>query len=255
VVTIQFTKSDANQSSIQTFTDNVGNTVMIDSGMAIGAINIDKTPPDAFNQFDPVKKDVAVFGRDTLSGTASDPIAPVSVTRAHWRENDDDGDHDGGKAGDNGGRPGHEDPQFNAELRTYLIIDNAGNTLRLVELVSIQGHDMKVRVVSFQYNDGSIVLAGRNEKQFEWKTDKTGTLKGIEQLMSVGGRPLTHLVQAEWEAKTNRTVIQVTDEKQDVPEREDDKKCEHGQHDKKIVKPGLVLLRMAIIDRKLVIEY
>ena len=244
-VTVPFTSEGANQSAARTFTDNVGNA----ASAAIGSINIDTTPPQAFNQFDPTTKNVLVIGRDQLSGVPAGPIAPISAKPARWTA-DDDGDKDDGHGG-------HEDRKPSAQLRTYLIADRAGNTLQVVELVSIQGHHVKVRVVSIQYNGGPVVRAGRNEERFEWETDKNGVLRELVQMVDVGTRSNRRRVQAEWNAKKNQTVIHISDESEhsDAGGEKGRKKEEHGEHDTKIVKPGMVLLRMAVVDSTVVVEY
>ena len=79
--------------------DKAGNTATVNI-----TINIDKTAPEGFIQFDPVTKNVLVFGRDPLSGR---PARGDSAALGDSMQ---------------GGR----------EQRTYRVTDLAGNTLTLV---------------------------------------------------------------------------------------------------------------------------
>ena len=65
---------------------------------------IDLTAPEAYYQFDLATKDIAVFGRDSLSGVPAGPIPPSSVITVSAGE----------------------------QLRTYNVTDRAGNVLQLV---------------------------------------------------------------------------------------------------------------------------
>ncbi len=201
-------------------------------------IRIDKTPPEAYVQFDPVSKDVLVFGRDGLSGVSPGPLVPISVVPTEWgRGDDDDGD---------------DDDHGRAELRTYKVIDLAGNSLLLVEKVKKNGHDrdgeghhdhdghdLKARIISLQYNSGPVLIPPQNKEEFEWAVNKDGTLKELEQKMEVGKGREDQEVEAKFEGRKNQTTIKV----------------EKPGRDTRLVKPGLVLLRMATDKGKLVIEF
>ena len=204
-------------------------------------IRIDKTAPEAFNQFDPASKDVLVFGRDSGSGVPSGPIAPQSVVPIKWGdgENDKDKDNKDDKDKTDRDRDDEKEKDEKAELRTYRITDAAGNTLVLVEKVKKAGHEIKIKVMSLQYNNGPVIIPPKNRKSFEWSTEKDGTLKELEQEMEVGKGKDRQEVEAKYDARKNQTIIKV-----DEPKTE-----------KKIVKSGLALLRLATDKGKLVIEY
>jgi len=164
---------------------------------------------------------VLVFGRDSQSGVTPGPVAPLSVSFTKCF--DDDDEHNGGKA----------------ELRTYKVVDLAGNSLLLVEKVKKKGQEIKVEVVSLQYNGGPLITPPKNTKNFEWATDKRGSIKELEQKMTVGTGKDKQEVEAKYEAKKNQTTI----------------KIHKANRETKVVKTGLVLLRMATDRGKLTIEY
>jgi hypothetical protein len=91
----------------------------------------------AFNQFDPINQDLAVFARDSLSGVPPGALIPISVVPA--KREDDEDDAKGTSDGDNDSE--------RAELRTYKVSDLAGNSFLLVEGVKKEGHEIKARVV------------------------------------------------------------------------------------------------------------
>jgi hypothetical protein len=255
---VVFSAEGAGQGATQTFADNVGNSSSASTALACGPINIDKTPPSAFNQFDPKTRNVLVFGRDGLSGVPSGPIAPVSVVPARWSMGagaDEDGDSDSDSDSDD------DSDSPNAELRTYVITDAAGNTLTIVELVQKSGNQIKVRVVSHQYNDGPVVPFGRNLKHFEWSVDRrTGALRSLEQELSIGQGADHQRAHAVWDPRKNQTTITVHGVDDDGDSDSDSDSDGGGGGGggggtTKIVKPGLVFLRMVIVNGELVIEY
>jgi|GEM_PF-1738146 len=199
---------------------------------------INKAPPEAFNQFDPASKDVLVFARFAGSISPSGPITPSSVVPIKWGDGENDKDIDDKDKNDRD-RDDENRKGENAELRTYRITDAAGNTLVLVEKVKKTGHEIKVKVVSLQYNNGTVIVPPKNRKSFEWSTEKDGSLKELEQEMEVGKGKDRQDVEAKYDAKKNQTTIKIDEPKPET----------------KIVKTGLALLRMATDKGKLVIEY
>ncbi len=208
----------ANQSVSGGATDRAGNAASLTV-----TVNLDKTPPEAVNQFDPATQDVVVFGRDALSGVPPGPIAPFSVVSTRWGNGDED------EKGD----------EERAELRTYQVQDRAGNTLVVVEKVKREGHALKARIVSLQYNAGPVLTAPPNQKAFEWAFAEAGLLKELEQQLKVGRGHAKHEVEAHFEGQTNQTTIKVGGP---MPET-------------KVVKPGLVLLQLVTSKGMLVIEF
>ena len=292
-------------------------------------------PPEAFNQFDPVSKDVVVYGVDS-TGKIFGPIAPTSVAQTTWDPDDDKGgdhsqagskggddDHkpqDHSKTGDKGGdndqksgdrdsgdnpkvrfqsyggqsqiifqafddhkpaghsrpsdkggdndkksgdqrddsRPkpantGHgDDDQYypgndhsndglKAELRTFNIVDTAGNSLVLVEKVVKSDNQINVHVISMQYDNGPVMPAPVNLKHFSWSYDKHDKPREIDQAMIVGRFALpTIFVHAEFSQETNQTHIQV---------------IQYGQHPQVMVKAGLDLIKMLTGKGSLTVQY
>jgi len=179
-------------------------------------VQIDKTAPEAYIQLDPSGKNVAVYGRDGLSGVQPGPVAPASVTPVKWGGDDDDDDEKG-----------------TAELRTYNLVDQAGNSLVLLLKVKKEGHEVKAEVVSLQYNGAAVVTLTGNSAKFEWSAEKNGTLKELEQQVRAGKSAAK--VEAKFDGKKNRTTIK--------------------SRETKTAQSGLVLLRMATANGQLSVEY
>lgn len=186
-------------------------------GTSTLVLKIDLTAPEAYLRFDPGTKDVAVFGTDALSGTSALPVASTSATTA---------------------RVGHESSEEgNAELRTYTVTDNAGNTLTLVVRVKRDGHELRSSLVTTAYNGAAATTAAPNEEGFEWSTARDGSIKELEQDLQVGREPASTEVEAKYRADRDVTTI-----KTERPETA-------------VTKTGLVLLRLATDHGNLAIEY
>jgi hypothetical protein len=113
-----------------------GSAVNLAGNVATGSItvNIDETPPEVYNQFDPVTKDVLLFGTDSLSGVAPGPVQPVSVTSIDWHNDDDLGCPNG--------------DGVTIEIRTYQLFDLAGNPTTVVEIVKRRDQLIRVKLIS-----------------------------------------------------------------------------------------------------------
>lgn len=126
-----------------------------------------------------------------------------------------------------------------SELRTYQVLDLAGNSLQLVEKVKRNAHHIAVKIVSLQYGQGAVMTLPTNRQEFEWPLDKDGSLKDLDQASRVGSGEESPRVKADFDANPNQTAI-----RQEEPEPRT-----------KTVKPGLALLRMATVAGKLSIEF
>jgi hypothetical protein len=159
-------------------------------------------------------------------------------THSHWFC-DHDHDWDGG----------------NAELQTYTFTDELvpvsglapvqnPNRVTLVEKVRQSGSEARVRVMSYQYHEGSVagpvIAPDWAYKHYTWDTDsRTGALKTLNQKMEVGIGRRRVQVLALFDARTNKTTIR-----------------ELGPSGtKSVVRTGLALLRMTTDDGKLKIVY
>jgi hypothetical protein len=212
--------------------DNCGT---VDAQVLVAPIMVDVTPPEAYNQFDPITKTNLVYARDNLSGVPSTPVMPASAPAWWTRDDDEDNDEDD---------RGHEN--WPAELRVYTITDAAFNSELLTEKVHADGHEVHVGVVSFLYTTGcplkcnsklGIVPSGTSKK-FEWSTNKDGSLKMLDQNMTIGrGESRTH-VKASYDSTKNQTTIH-----------------SDAKNPSKITLPGLVLMRLATDAGGVVIEY
>lgn len=203
-----------------TATDLAGNTASVSV-----SVSIDKTAPELFVQFDPASKDVQVFGRDGLSGVEAGAIAPLQVTPPPGRRENNDDDDDG-----------------RMDRRTYRATDLAGNTLTIVLKVKREGRELQARIISWSYQNGPaagppLADAPRNRFNLEWNTNRDGSLRELEQLLSIYSGPNQQEVDADYDAARNQTTIRVSDSQT------------------RIVRPGLVLLKLTTNRGELEIEY
>jgi pectin methylesterase-like acyl-CoA thioesterase len=203
----------ANQPVTGSATDLAGNTASVSV-----AVSIDKTAPELFIQFDPVSKDIQVFGRDGLSGVPPGAIAPLSITPPPGRRENDDDDDDG-----------------RMERRTYRVMDLAGNTLTIVLKVKHDGSELHARIISWNYQDAQPADAPRNRFDLDWNTNRDESLKKLEQLLSIYSGRNRQEVDADYNAARNETTIRTGDSR--------------------TVRPGLVLLKLTTNRGVLGIEY
>ena len=180
------------------------------------AVGIDTVAPEAYLQFDPVTKDVLVYGRDTLSGVASGPVAPTGVS-GRGRGHDEDG----------------------LQTRTYTVSDIAGNTLTLVVQVRRAGHELQASVVSLSYDGGDATRPGPDTLDAEWGATRDGTLETLHQTVTVGRERDRATLTARYDARRGETTL--------TPGR-------HRDRDRDTVQ-GLVLLRLATDAGSLRIEH
>ena len=189
-VTVSFNASDAlsgifSSSSPVTVTNEGAGQIVTGNAMdqagntasANISISIDKTAPEALVQFDPVTKDLQLFGRDSLSGVLPGAVSPGSVI-----------------------------PQLGSVQRIYTINDLAGNTLTLVLQIQVAGRQLQAKIVSLQYNSGPILSAPANSLRYDWQTDPSDVIRKLDQDLRIDGSP-DQEVDAEFRADENQTVI------------------------------------------------
>ena len=157
-------------------TDNAGNT----SDVGSVTIKLDKTAPEAYLRFDPAKTDIAVFGRDSLSGITADALSPSSVRRVQTG-----------------------DRNLRAEIRTYDLVDAAGNTLQLVDSVGLTKDDATAGIQTLQYNGGAVTRPPYSLLFFEW-TLKKNAFDTLDQTFLVSPSQSS---RATWRAKDDLTKI------------------------------------------------
>jgi hypothetical protein len=145
-------------------------------------VRIDLTPPEAVLSFDPLTRDLAVSGRDTLSAVRAPISATVSAT------------------------PRRE--ELNAELRSYRVEDLAGNSLEIAVSIKREGHELKASIRSLRYNGGAPITPPENKLAFEWSFTSTGGLKELEQHVEVGGRDEQE-AEAKFRARRDATTIKL----------------------------------------------
>jgi hypothetical protein len=208
-------------------TDRAGN-----SSKTQAIVNIDLEPPDAYFQFDPATGDLVFFGRDRLSGVPAGAIPPVSevVVRRGGREDiDHDADHDDREDRDDG---------VTRLRRTYKAVNLAGNSITIIADVKKHEHELAVSIVSIQYDDRPVVTLGPNSERFEWAIHRD-QLAELEQQFKLGATEEAPRIEAHFDLRRNQTSIRQTE----------------PEPPKRLVKSGLVLLRLATSSGQLVIEY
>jgi Beta-propeller repeat len=203
----------------------------VTSGSA--TIYLDQTPPDAFVQFDPSTKDILFFGRDSLSGVAPGPVTPISVQLVP------DTDYGGNDTDRRKDEDSKKTKDRRAELRTYQVLDLAGNSLLLVVEIGRHEESETVRLVSVQYNGGAVLNLPRNEETFEWEFDRDGTLSELHQTINEFTGENSQQWDATYESRHDTTTIE-----QESP----------GQK-QKIIVPGLDLLQITTSNGQLLIEH
>jgi hypothetical protein len=225
--------------------DNVGSTS--DPLIQIVAPNtLDTIWPEAYNQFDQITNDVRVYGTDNIDGNLG-PITPISVTKTNWHtkyddENgheydDDNNDEHDGQHDQNRGHSRNT----NAELRTYVITDHAGNSLTLTEIVKQKGNEIKIKVASIQYGNDQAITPKLATEHFEWSLNKNGAIKELEQKMTVGKGKIKQEVEAKYDLKKGSPTGQ-TKIKSENPKAEE-------------TLSGLVLLKMSTNNGSLMISH
>ena len=162
-------------------TDNEGN--MSDVGTL--TIRLDKTAPEAYLRFDPAKKDVAVFGRDSLSGISAGACSTPSVVQ----------------------RMPTGDRNLRAENRTYDLVDVAGNTLQLLHSTGLTTDTVVAGIQTLRYNGGPVTRPPYSLLYFEWKL-KRNAFDSLDQTFFVSSP--SQSANATWRAKDNLTRITST---------------------------------------------
>lgn len=216
-------------------------------------IRIDRSPPEAYLQFDPVGHDIQLFGRDALSGQASSgPITPISVVLVGG---EDRGQH-GVKTNDRKsyGSNQRNDDHSKDESRTYLVKDLADNTLQLVIHLRQEDHQINATVVSLQYNGGKVISPLQAVLSWDWDVAKNGSLKELEQHIKVVDGSSTFSVEAHYSARKNATLIERerSQSKNNVTNKNQERH-DAGEHSDALTLPGLVLLRLTSSQGHLVI--
>jgi hypothetical protein len=128
------------------------------------------------------------------------------------------------------------------ERRTYRVTDLAGNTLTIVLKVNRDGRELHARIISWAYQNGpassnpAFADTPRNRFDFEWQINRDGSLKKLEQSVEINSGRDRQKVEADYNGSRDETTI------------EDDSRP-------RIVRPGLVLLKLTTNQGRLGIEY
>jgi hypothetical protein len=225
---VTLTSEGANQTVTGIAVDGAGNRAV-----ASAMISIDKTPPEASLRFNPITRDLAALGRDSLSGVgAAGAMAPAVVERGFWGRRDDDDDENDEQEG----RRWHNRTQ----RRTYRVVDNAGNAVSLRVDVRRDGTQAKGELLTVQYGDGPRLRAPENRLRFDWSlAKKSGALDTLEQSISVDEGRSRYVAHALYDARTNETRMRVSRPK---PRQ-------------RTVFAGLVLLRLETLRGKTDVEF
>jgi hypothetical protein len=196
-------------------------------------IGIDPSAPEVAIRFEPSTMDLAVVGRDDVSGLSA-PISFTATEVVRTRDDEDREEEDGDDDDED-----HQNTNHMTQDRTYRIADRSGNSLELVVRVKRDGREVEASVRSLRYNGGATLTPPGNELEFEWKLSSSGALKELEQEFAVGKGRTQQEVEATFNAARNSTMIEV---ERPAPER-------------RVVRPGLALLRLATDRGGLSIEF
>jgi len=140
---------------------------------------LDRTPPEAEIFFDPESEDLAVRGVDNL-----DPSVDVVVT---------------------------EEPAKNRDIRTYILTDDAGNTLKLQFEIKRTKHELKAEIIGLEYNDTPVAVL-KNSIKVEYIVEQ-GNVKMLNQFFIIGNIKV-HLIYDRNKDQT-KTIINGTTEYQE----------------------------------------
>jgi hypothetical protein len=94
-------------------------------------VRIDKTPPEEVITYDPNAHRIVVTGRDALSGVDPGALSPVAIMPTTWTDFGSDA----------------------AEMRSYPVLDHAGNSLVLTMKVKCEPDEYEFSVTDLRYND------------------------------------------------------------------------------------------------------
>ncbi len=140
---------------------------------------LDRTPPEAEIFFDPESEDLAVRGVDNL-----DPSVDVLVI---------------------------EEPAKNRDIRTYILTDDAGNTLKLQLEIKRTKHELKAEIIGLEYNDTPVAVL-TNSIKVEYIVEQ-GNVKMLNQFFIIGDINV-HLIYDRNKDQT-KTIINGTTEYQE----------------------------------------
>ena len=203
------TTEGANQSLSGKAVDLAGNS----ASTTVSGISIDKTPPELVARCAPPGGSPFLTGRDSSSGMASVLLTGSSAIRRG---------------------------EFKRQ-ETYTILDKAGNRLEASFGVKAEGHETEFTLLSLAYNGGAQLTLPENELKCEWATEKTGTLKELEQKLEIGRAKSEVEVQAKFEGKKNETEIKV--------------KTHGAEPHQRVTRPGLVFLNLTTNQGALGVDY
>jgi len=150
--------------------DKAGN-----SASTSGAVNIDKTAPEALLQLDTANGILIALGRDGLAG-----VPAVSVASS---------------------TPAAAGPQ----RETYQVPDRAGNVLTLTVIVSRTLNQLDARIETLQYNAAAPISPAPNQAKSAWLYAPNHSLSQIEQ--DFIDAPGANRIRSKFSASQNVTII------------------------------------------------
>ncbi|MGB8216492.1 MAG: LamG-like jellyroll fold domain-containing protein [Candidatus Methanoperedens sp.] len=193
--------AEGNYALVASADDLAGNTLS-----KIVNFVIDRTPPEAAISFNISSKDIKVYGNET-GGEINYTVLPPKKDNHNDKKSD-------------------EEEEKGWELRRYTLKDLAGNLFELILNHKKEGNEVKVKVISMQYNGVSIIDAPKNEIQVSYSTEKNSSLKELEQKIEVEKELAA---EAKYSFKENKTEIKVKIE---------------GQKEQKLTRAGTVILEL-----------
>jgi hypothetical protein len=132
--------------------------------------------------------------------------------------------------------------------------DLADNTLQLMVQVQKEGHDIKARVVSLQYNGGTVIAPLQDVLSWNWELAKDGSLKVLEQRMGLVDGLTRAAVEAHYDARKNVTWIVHSQPEGQSDDNKSLKGRDDGEYPGAVNLPDVVLLRLTSSQGHLMIE-
>jgi len=153
---------------------------------------VDHTSPEGVVLFDTATQKLIVTGKDET--TVHPTVTLVPIEKHATREEDGDEYKKG---------------------TMYRIKDEAGNTTMLsFGKFTQEGKEAHVALEQVAYSTTSRTIFPQNEIQYEWSLEKNGTIKKLEQHVSVKGQADA---RADYDHKTNQTMLTIGKTSQQFP--------------------------------------
>lgn len=177
---------------------------------------IDKTPPETVIKFDTLSKEIKIYNSETGKEANYTVLPSKSETDKEEQDQDDEKEW---------------------EIRQYIIKDCADNTLGLTLKHKKEGKEIKVQLLTLQYNKDQTQTLPKNKLQVEYTEIKNGGYKEIEQEIDINNE---FKIESRYNAKKDQTDINIETQ---------------GQKERKYRETGLIILKLLTNKGRLQYQY